>query len=374
MKVLPMKEREDRFRLALKVAGMVAWDWHIAKNDLRYSNEPEMVFGTRSYGLKHSFDTFLNYVHPEDRKAVKTEIDHALSHKNLEYKQEFRILSGESQVRWMLSSATILRDNTGKAYRMTGVMWDITEHRETEEALRKLNLELEERIQERTVALARKNEELEAFVYSVSHDLKVPLQAMMGFIEIIRSQYRPQVNDVTGNYLGRLQAKVERMAEIINDLLTLSRAGKQKLKLDAVNISDLVQEMLQEKVEEEANRKAKIDISPNLLVNADVRFLKIVLENLLGNAWKYSRKKSVAEISFGHNGNAFFIKDNGAGFDMQYANQLFQPFKRLHSEKDFSGTGIGLVTVQRIIERHGGKIWAEAEINQGATFFFTLGD
>ena len=371
MSIITLRERDERFRLALKAADMVAWDWHISADDLRYSSDPEMVFGTRSYGLKHSFSAFLNYVHPEDRKNVKASIDLALL-EGRSYKQEFRLLSGEDQVRWVSSSATIFRDKNGKALRMTGVLLDITEQRATEEALRKLNLELEQRVEERTAAFAKKNKELEAFVYAVSHDLKVPLQAMMGFIEILMQNYRPHPNDIGGKFLGRLQSKVERMAELIDDLLMLSRVGRQKMERNQVNLSQLVSIIIADKKVEEPNRKVELEITPNLFAHVDVRFIKIVLENLLGNAWKYSRKKAVAHIQFGFNGKAFFIKDNGAGFDMKQAAELFQPFKRLHSEKEFSGTGIGLVTVQRVVERHGGEIWAEAKVNQGATFYFTL--
>lgn len=363
--------REERFRLALKAAGMVAWDWHVASNDVRYSNEPQMVFGARSYGLKHSFETFLSYVHPDDRKMVKAEIDRVVASET-QYKQEFRILTGESTVRWVSSSATLYRDNQGTALRMTGVMLDITEHREAEEALRKLNAELELRVTERTQELARKNEELEAFVYSVSHDLKVPLQAMMGFIEIIRSRYKPSVDDFGYPYIGRLQSKVERMAELVDDLLMLSRVGRQKLKVDTVNLSEMVHQILEDKRFDEPNRKVELHIEPDLFAQVDERLMRIVLENLLGNAWKYSRKKSVATLKFGFSEGAFFVRDNGAGFDMAMATQLFQPFKRLHSDKEFSGTGIGLVTVQRIVERHGGKIWANAQVGEGATFYFSL--
>ncbi len=240
-----------------------------------------------------------------------------------------------------------------------------------------INQELEKRVLERTAQMEAANQELRAFAYSVSHDLRAPLRAMSGFSEILQSEHSTKLDDQGIHYLERIQMAADRMGEMIDNLLNLSRATRTELKKQRVDLSKLADEMLAELQKPEPQRKTKIEITPGLSAQGDAALLRTVMENLLGNAWKFSAKEKETHIEVGRTTiegeEAFYVRDNGAGFDMTYADKLFGAFQRLHRAEEFSGTGIGLATVQRIINRHGGKVWAESEVGRGATFYFTLG-
>ena len=242
---------------------------------------------------------------------------------------------------------------------------DITEIKQNEESLSRYAHELE-----------ASNKELEAFSYSVSHDLRAPLRSITGFSTILLEDYREKLDDEGKLYLKKIEDSGELMGQLMDDLLKLSRVTRSDLNLQRLDLSDMAHKIVDELRKDEPNRKVKVTIAPNMTANGDKNLLGLVLQNLLGNAWKYSSKTSEPRIEMGiveHNGKqAYFVRDNGVGFDMTYANKLFQPFQRLHKTTEFAGTGIGLATVQRIIRRHGGEVWAEAKVGDGATFYFTL--
>lgn len=237
-------------------------------------------------------------------------------------------------------------------------------------------LELERRFIERAALLEAANKELEAFAYSVSHDLRAPLRSINGFGQALLKEYANQLDAQGKGYLHRVCDASQRMSELIDDLLNLSRITRVEMRHERVDLSTMAKTIAAKLMETEPERRATFVIAEELIVNGDERLLKIVLENLFDNAWKYTRKHSTARVEFGvtqHQGKeAYFVKDDGIGFDMAYANKLFVAFQRLHSSAEFPGTGIGLATVQRIIHRHGGQVWAEAVVEQGATFYFTL--
>ncbi|NPV74821.1 MAG: GAF domain-containing protein [Anaerolineae bacterium] len=245
-----------------------------------------------------------------------------------------------------------------------------------EEKLRQINDELERRVQARTLQLSVANKELEAFAYSVSHDLRAPLRALDGFSGALLADYQNWLDDQGKHYLERIKEASQKMGRLIDDLLNLSRVTRREMRLETIDLSDLALELAHEFQIQAPERTIEFEIAPNLIARADAGLIKIALENLLGNAVKFTGKRPTARIQFGRmeqSGKAvFFVRDDGVGFDMAYANKLFTPFQRLHSEQEFPGTGIGLVTVQRIIHRHGGNLWPEAEVNKGATFYFTL--
>jgi DNA-binding response OmpR family regulator len=224
--------------------------------------------------------------------------------------------------------------------------------------------------------LERKNRALEAFSYSVSHDLRAPLRSIDGFSQALMEDHLEQLDAKAQSYLVRVRAAAQRMAELIDDLLELSRVSRSELRRERVDLSLLAREVASELQRRTPQRRAEVVIGAGLVVSADARLLKIVLENLLENAWKFTSQVAVAEIEVGQTGSGddavYFVRDNGAGFSMAYADKLFRPFQRLHSEQEFPGTGIGLATIQRVIERHGGRAWADGEVGRGATFFFTL--
>jgi PAS domain S-box-containing protein len=258
-----------------------------------------------------------------------------------------------------------------------GIGIDITERKQAELEVIQLNQNLEQRVKERTVELAAANKELEAFSYSVSHDLRAPLRGIDGFSKVLLERYNELFDDKGKHYLNRIRAGTQRMGELIEDMLMLSRVTRAEMKRSPVNLSAIAQEISQNLGEYQPERSVEWQISPDVTTLGDAALLRIVLENLLGNAWKFTSNCDRAQIEFGttlvsEHTQAYFVRDNGVGFDMAYANKLFIAFQRLHSNDDFPGTGVGLAIVQRIIHRHGGEVWAEGTIDQGAVFYFTL--
>jgi light-regulated signal transduction histidine kinase (bacteriophytochrome) len=219
------------------------------------------------------------------------------------------------------------------------------------------------------------NRELESFAYAVSHDLRAPLRSLSGFSQILLESAPQGLDDKSKHYLQRIQDASQRMSSLIEDLLGLSRIGRSELVARTVSLTQISADAMAVLRERDPDRVVQLEIEPDMSVNADARLLRIALDNLLGNAWKYTAPRAEARITVGMQAgdeSVYFVRDNGAGFDMAYADKLFTPFQRLHAPAQFPGSGIGLVIAQRIIARHGGRIWAEAAPDQGATFYFTL--
>ncbi len=270
----------------------------------------------------------------------------------------------------------VIYDELGKPIALCGVSTDISERKKAEDEIRTLNEELELRVKERTAQLEASNHELDAFSYSVSHDLRGPLNRIEGFSQALLEDYAEQLDRQGQDYLRRIGNSSKHMAELIEDLLKLSKVSRLEINREPVEISALVNVCLKELQAREPHRNLEISVTPGLVVEGDTALLRIVLENLVDNAWKYTRQEEKARIEFGltetGDQSAYYIRDNGAGFDMKYADKVFTAFQRLHSEQEFAGTGIGLSIVSRIIKRHGGEVWAEGEPGKGACFYFTL--
>lgn len=272
-------------------------------------------------------------------------------------------------------TVTPVRNTGGEIAHFVAIKQDITERKRAEEEIRRLNEQLEQRVIERTALLDAANKELDAFSYSVSHDLRAPLRAIDGFSQALLEDYRARLDAEGQDALLRVRGGAQRMAELIDDLLQLSRVTRVEMHREAVDLSALAESVVRDLQRAEPARRVEVAIQPDLRAEGDAKLLRIALVNLLSNAWKFTGPRSVARIELGlQNGGerAFFVRDNGAGFDMAYAGKLFGTFQRLHDASEFTGTGIGLATVQRIVNRHGGRVWAEAAVDQGATFYFTL--
>ncbi|MBY0265849.1 MAG: PAS domain S-box protein [Burkholderiales bacterium] len=254
--------------------------------------------------------------------------------------------------------------------------YDLTDFRRAEAEVRQLNAELEQRVEQRTRALAAANRELESFSYSVSHDLRAPLRTIDGFSQILIEEYSGVLDAAGRGYLERVRAGSQRMAKLIDDLLELARVTRRDLQIRSCDLTEMVQDIMRELRSANPERKIRVEVADGMQVDADFGLLRIALDNLLRNAWKFTAMQADPVIEVGYEmegGNAvFFVRDNGVGFDMAYANKLFGAFQRLHSESEFQGTGIGLALVQRVIRRHGGQVWARAEPGKGATFCFSL--
>jgi signal transduction histidine kinase len=240
--------------------------------------------------------------------------------------------------------------------------------REREEEIRELNAQLEKRVVERTAQLEKAKNDMEGFCYSVSHDLRQPLRGICGAAAMLMQDYAEQLSDEARKDLKTISAASNRMSKLIDDLLSFSRLGRGEMHVAEVDLSALAEMILSNQ------REVRYQIQPGLRANGDPLMLQVALENLLDNAFKFSTGIPDALIEFGREGDAFFVRDNGVGFEQQYVEKIFLPFERLHREDEFPGTGIGLANVKRIVERHGGRIWAQGELGYGATFYFTLGD
>ena len=317
----------------------------------------------------------VNLLSPPERSAELSQIlDRVGRGEALEGFETVRVRKDGSRIAVSLTVSPV-RDETGAVTAASVLVRDISAQRLQEAEIRELNEELSRRVAELTVV----NDELEAFSYSVSHDLRAPLRAIDGFSRILMAEHAAELAPAAQQHLGRVRAGAQRMGQLIDDLLMLARIARHDLEHEAVDLVELANEVVGTLREGEPDRRVEFEAPSSLEVYGDRRLLAMVMENLLGNAWKFTAGREPARIelsapSTSNGGPLIRIRDNGAGFDMQYAGNLFGAFQRLHQVSEFPGHGIGLATVRRIIHRHGGRIWAEAEVGRGATFFFTLAD
>lgn len=276
-------------------------------------------------------------------------------------------------------SLRIIRDEQGEPHGILMGLRDLTQQRQIEAELRQHRDNLEHLVQQRTAALENANRELEAFSYSVSHDLRAPLRGIDGFSQALLDEYSGQIDEVGQDYLHRVRRASQRLGILIDDLLELSRVGRNQMECRQVNLSKVAVSVLKELQEGEPEQQLSAEIESDVTVCGDPVLLRLMMQNLLGNAWKFTSVRQTSEIRFGvqvdeAGERVLFVADNGVGFDMTYSSKLFGAFQRLHTGQEFEGTGVGLATVHRIIHRHEGEIWAESKVNEGATFYFTLPD
>lgn len=329
--------------------------------------------------LQHGLPVLFARVYKEDRELLQQHLNKLMQAECNEQHTpsvEYRIISPFGTECWVRETSTVVHDQQTGTRVVVGTIRDITARRRNEEAIQRLNEELEQRVHERTTQLEAMNSELEAFSYSVSHDLRAPLRSIGGFSKILMEDYRSQLDERGNDYLRRIQAAGRRMGMLIDALLNLSHVTRSGITRVTVDLSSMATAIIEDLRTAQPQRAVKFTTQPGITVSADIGLVRVMLENLLGNAWKFTAQQSDAHIELftttENNRVVYGIRDNGVGFDMEYAGKLFTPFQRLHSTAQFEGTGIGLATVQRIINRHGGQIWATGAVDCGATFYFTL--
>ncbi len=319
---------------------------------------------------------WITALHPEDRERTREVWLRAVKTRSF-YDTEYRMRRYGGEYRWMAVHGAPVLEEDGTIREWVIICADNEDRKQAEVEIVKLNEELEQRVEERTAELEAANQELEAFSYSVSHDLRAPLRALDGFSRILLEEYSPQLPEKARHYLTVTRNNAVQMGVLIDDLLAFARLSRQPLHKQSVAPAELVRQVLEDLTSEREGRRVEIKVGDLPACQGDPQLLKQVLVNLVSNGLKYTRKRDVARIEIGavaRSGNipAYYVRDNGVGFDMRYAGKLFGVFQRLHGANEYPGTGVGLAIVQRIVHRHGGRVWAEAEVNRGATFYFML--
>ena len=370
-----LRQNEERFRQLANAVPAFVWTADPA-GSMIYFNEPWYDYTgstpADSLGLK-----WIETVHPDDRDRYGHAWHNAFR-QNVPFQIEGRIRRFDGECRWFISRAHPARDAHGQIIAWFGTSVDIEDNKRAEEKISQMNVTLERRVQERTAQLEASNRELEAFSYSVAHDLRAPLRAIDGFNQALLEDYGDLFPAQASELIQRARHASQRMSQLIDDLLNLSRVARAEMRHQRVNLSDIASATVADMQKNEPDRKLVAHIEPGITVTGDDRLLRLVMENLIGNAFKFTRNKAEAVIAFGSElrggKRVLFVRDNGAGFKMEYAGKLFGPFQRLHAATEYPGTGIGLATVHRILGRHGGRIWPEAKEGEGATFYFTVPD
>jgi PAS domain S-box-containing protein len=314
--------------------------------------------------------------HPDDKQSAWNTWNHALATGDT-YRMECRLRAADGLYRWFLIKGGPLRDVAGSLVKWFGTCTDIDDLKRAEEGLRALNEKLEQRVQERTAELVATNKELEAFTYAAAHDLRAPLRHIHGFADIMAEECSAQLDAAGQQYLRRIRDGTNHMGRLLEDLLDLARMARQEVHPHVCGLDSIVQEVVAELKADCEDRNIEWKVGKLPFAECDPSLIKQVITNLLSNAVKFTRPCEQAHIEVGQTVRdgepVIFVRDNGAGFDMRYAGKLFGVFQRLHRQQDFEGTGVGLAIVERIVHKHGGRVWAEAELNKGATFYFTLG-
>ena len=366
---------EERLKFAQQQSHTGGWDLDLTDHTSYRSPEHDRIFGYENLLPEWTYETFLNHIIPEDRAEVDRRFREATTNET-DWSFECRIRRTDGEIRWIWAVGNHQINRAGKSRRMSGIVQDITDRKLAEEGIRTLNAQLEQRVRERTAELQAANNELEAFSYSVSHDLRAPLRAIDGFSQVLLEDCAPNLTDADREHLHRIRAATQRMGHLIDDLLRLSLVTRDDLRREPVNLSALAQSAAKTLRQKDPQRQVEFVIAPDLSATGDERLLQVVLDNLLENCWKFTSKHPTARIEVGASSNngaaAFFVRDDGAGFDMAHADKLFGAFQRVHSQSEFEGTGIGLAMVRRIVNRLGGEVWAESAVEQGTTVYFTL--
>jgi PAS domain S-box-containing protein len=365
-----LQEKDARLTEAQEIARMGSWEWTPASQRVAWSDEVFRLSGLMPGKFGGRLDDFVNNAHPEDRGVLRAALE-AAPRTRQPLSIDYRIIRPDGAVRSLHAHGKAILDDAGAVLRVVGTLQDVTERKEADRAIQDLNRELEARMKD----LATVNKELEGFSYSVSHDLRAPLRAIDGFSRMLLEDCSERLDDEGRRYLQIIISNTHKMGQLIDDLLAFSRMGRKSLEATSLDMSKLARSVFAELRDQHPDRaiEARIDDLPE--GRGDPAMFRQVFVNLISNAIKYSRGRNPAIIEIGGRTDpretVYWIRDNGVGFEMDYAHKLFGVFQRLHTSQEFEGTGVGLALVQRIIQRHGGRVWAEAKPGVGATFYFT---
>lgn len=371
-----IKQERDKARMYLDIAGVAIVAINAEQKVALINRKGCMILGYDEKDIlgQNWFDNFL----PKNIKGGVKSVFDKLMAGEIEPVEYFEnpILTKSGRERIIAWHNSILRDQTGKIIGSLASGEDITERKQAEEEIRRLNEELEERVRQRTAQLTASNKELATFSYSVSHDLRAPLRGIDGFSKALLEDYSHILDEEGKDYLNRVRSASQHMGRLITDILKLSQVSRSRIEYETVDLSAITHQFCEGLHKTQPDRRVELVIAPNIKVQGDAALLRSMMENLLDNAWKFSSTRERSRIEFGfeqiEGEKVYHIHDNGVGFDMTYADKLFVAFQRLHKATEFPGTGVGLATVQRVINRHDGRIWAESAVEKGAAFYFTL--
>lgn len=368
-------EREERLRFVLESSRLGYWSRDLIGERDEHTLLHDQLFGFTTLLPRWDFATFLSCVHPDDRPRLEQANERLMSDAT-NTDAEYRVIWPDGTIHWLWSTARLDRDPQGRPALISGVVLDVSTRKQAELQLAQLNIELEDRVRQRTLDLEAAYRELEAFSFSVSHDLRAPLNVMDGFSAILQKDFREQLPAEAQRFLDGIRRNAKKLSALIDDLLASARTSTQAMSRQTVVTEELVREALAEVNPERPAAEYLVRIGELPPCYGDRTLLKQLWINLLSNAFKYSSRRESPLIEIGcetiDGQRTWFVRDNGAGFNMAYAQKLFQVFQRLHTGSEFPGTGIGLAIVQRIVTRHGGRVWAVSAEDQGATFYFTL--
>ena len=369
-----LRESEERVRLATEAACIGVWERDPKSNLLKWDARMFAI-----YGMPETPNGLVSYrdwqarVLPDDLAVQVARLEHTLATCGQDQREFHIVRASDQAVRVIQAAERVVPGANGEAARIVGVNLDITERKQAEEEISGLNADL----QRRAAELIDSNKELEAFSYSVSHDLRAPLRAVDGFSRMVLTDYASQLDDEGRRMLGVIRSEAQRMGRLIEDLLAFSRLGRQPIESARIEMQRMAQLVFDELTAQEPKERLRLALPLLPPACGSEAMIRQVWVNLIGNAIKFTKERELAEIEIGawDDGDSvqiYYVKDNGIGFDMCHVDKLFGVFQRLHSQEQFPGTGVGLALVQRIVKRHGGRIWAEAQVEQGATFYFTL--